>query len=113
VIILPKESEPYYFRPDQLTTKPFVLQDISSDLGSNLFGVAPQSTILRLLINEYGDIDRVIAEGHDLPEKVKNLLIQAFSKAKFSPGRINGTSVKSQLKIRVAIESATPTAENR
>lgn len=113
VIVISKESEPYYFRMDQLTDKPFVLRDIPPDLGSELFGVPPQSTVLRLLINEYGDIDQVMAETYDLPEQVRNLLIQAFSKAKFSPGKISGAPVKSQLQIRIAIESAAPDSGNR
>lgn len=112
-IIISKESEPYYFRIDQLTDKPFVLRDISPDLGSDVFGVPPQSTVLRLLINEYGDVDQVIAERSGLPEQVKTLLMQAFSKTKFSPGKISGAPVKSQLKIQIAIESAMPQPDNR
>lgn len=113
VIIISNESEPYYFRIDQLTDKPFVLRDIPPDLGSDLFGVPPQSTVVRLLINEYGDIDQVIAEKSDLPEQAKTLLMQAFSKTKFSPGKITGMPVKSQLQIQIAIESDMPESENK
>lgn len=100
------QPEPRYFRPQELTGKPFILQDVSSDLALRLFGVPLQSVVLRLLINEQGDIDRVIIEDSDLPEQTERSVVEAFSRMKFYPGKIGATAVKTQLGIKVSIEEA-------
>jgi hypothetical protein len=100
------QTEPRYFRPQELSGKPFILHDVPADLAITLYGVPLQSVVLHLLINEKGDIDRVIIENSNLPEQTENAIIEAFSKTKFYPGKIGEIAVRTKLKIEVAIEDA-------
>lgn len=98
-------SEPYYFGTTELTEKPHVLLDVSPILSSGLLGTFPKLAVLRLLINEYGDVDQVVIEEHDLTDPIQQLVIEAFSKAKFEPGKIDDVAVKSRLRIEVSLET--------
>lgn len=70
--------------------------------------VPAQSAVLRLLINESGDIDRVEIEETFLPEYAAHIVTDTFSKIKFHPGKINDIPVKSQLRIVVTLEDVVP-----
>jgi len=95
--------EPYYFLVEELTENPRVLIDISPELIFFVPNGMSQLAILRLLINEQGDVDQVMVEGSALPKETQHLMIDAFSKTKFQPGKIDGISVKSELEIEVAL----------
>jgi hypothetical protein len=101
-------SEPHYFLANELTEKPLVLQDIPPTLNLSLRGAAVQPVVLRLLINEQGDIDRVEIDESELPEEAEKLVIQAFSKIKFYPGKLDASFVKSQLRIEVILDNTPP-----
>lgn len=98
-------QEPYYFKASELDEKPQVLADISSDLASHLVGELPQSGILRLLINERGEIDKVVIDESGFSEANQHLVQDAFSKMKFHAGKIGGNPVKSELKIEISLEN--------
>lgn len=101
-------SQPlYYFRTDELTDKPSVLQDISPILSLGLPDAVSQSAVMRLLINEFGEVDEVIIEGGELSLAIQQLVRESFSKIRFKPGRINNMPVKSQLMIEVDLKSTT------
>jgi hypothetical protein len=101
-------SEPYYFKPGELGAKPVVVSDVSPDLASTLTGEATQSAILRLLINEHGDIDKVIIEESGFSEPNRQLLLDSFAKMRFEPGKVDDKPVKSELKIEITLESIAP-----
>jgi hypothetical protein len=105
------QFEPHYFRPQELTGKPFILHDVSPDLALTLYGVPLQMVVLRLLVNEEGAIDRIVVEDSELPEQSEHSVTEAFSKLKFYPGKIGEIAVKTQLKIVVEINDAS-TAES-
>lgn len=100
-VVMP--PEPYYFLVDELTENPRVEVDISPELVFFVPNGMSQLAILRLLINEQGDVDQVMVEGSALPKETQHLMIDAFSKTKFQPGKIDGISVKSELEIEVAL----------
>jgi hypothetical protein len=104
--ILPilQESESRYFPSTELTDRPSVLHDVPSEQFIDLPPLPNQSVILRLFINEYGNIDKVKIEESFLPEAIEQMLIDTFSKAKFQPGKIGGLPVKSQIRIEVTLE---------
>lgn len=104
IIPILAQPEPHYFRSRELTEKPHIFRDISADLTLAMPDVQPQSVILRLLINELGDIDKIVIEDSSLPEDLEGMVIQTFSKMKFQPGRIDNRVVKSQLRIEVTLE---------
>jgi len=95
-----------------LTDKPSVLIDIDPELSRRFAFILPQSLELQLLINEYGDVDRVLlaeplsADGsvEAFPPVLLEELMQRFLEARFLPGRLHGQPVRSALKIRVSLE---------
>jgi len=95
---------PYYFSAKDLTQRPLVLHDVPADLMLVVPGVPAQAATLQLLINEYGEVDQVIVEDSLLPEAAQKTVVDAFVKARFHPGEINGVPVKSQLKIQIMLE---------
>ncbi len=94
-----------------LTDKPSVVIDIDPELSRRFAFILPQSLELHLLINEYGDVDRVLpagplpAEGSTerLPPVLLEELKQRFLEARFLPGRLHGQAVRSALTIRVSL----------
>jgi outer membrane biosynthesis protein TonB len=102
------ETEPQYFTSKQLSEKPQVLQDVAHSLSLTFSGIETQTVILRLMINEHGNIDRVHLDQSTLGNDVERVVIAAFSNIKFQPGKIDGVAVKSQLKIEVLLENAEP-----
>ena len=95
-----------------LTDKPSVLIDIDPELSQRFTFILPQTLELQLLINEYGDVDRVLLEEplaadgsvDALPPVLLEELMQHFLEARFLPGRLHGQPVRSALKIRVSLE---------
>lgn len=100
-----------YVPASLLTDKPSVVIDIDPELSRRFAFILPQSLTLRLLINEYGDVDRVLlpeplsAEGaiEALPSSLLEELMQRFLDARFLPGRLHGQAVRSALTIRVSL----------
>lgn len=103
LVPLLEPAEPRYFRLSELTQKPLVLQDVSSELQLDMPGVAPQPVILRLFINTEGEIDKVTVEDSHLPEQAERRVIDTFSTLRFQPGKIGRISVRSQLRIEVIL----------
>ena len=91
---------PAYLPSGKLDPGPRPLQDIEPvypDDGNLRQG----SVVLRLLINESGEVDNV-AVVRAIPQGVfERSALTAFSAARFAPGRILGVAVKSQVTIEV------------
>ncbi len=97
--------EPHYFKPGELTEKPVFLRDDAPAQPQVLPDISPHPVIAHLLINEGGRIDQVLIEGGLLSEQANRFVQDSFAKTIFSPGRIGGMSVKSQLTIEVRLDS--------
>lgn len=96
--------KPHYFLTKELTRKPLIARDIPSDTLLIVPGVPEQAATLRIQVNEYGDVDKVIVETSLLPQAAQQLVVEEFEKIKFHPGEINGIAVKSELKIEIMLE---------
>jgi hypothetical protein len=94
-------TAPYYYRTSELDKVPAVQQDVLDSLPVALPGEKPVKTVLRLLINDQGDIDEILVENSQLPLQATKLLVEKFSRMKFEPGKIAGAPVRSQLTIEV------------
>ena len=94
-----------YVPASRLTERPVIWNDIDPELSERFSGVAAQSLRLTLLINEYGDVDRVLFDDGDsresLPAVLRDELEQRFLAARFLPGRLHGRPVPSALRIAV------------
>lgn len=98
--------KPHYFSAKELTRKLLIARDIPSNTLLIVPGVPEQAATLRIQVNEYGDVDKVIVEASLLPEAAQKLVIEEFEKIKFHPGEINEVAVKSELKIEVMLEDS-------
>ena len=94
-----------YLPVSQLTERPLVLQDIDPLLASTHDDSSQQQVVLRLLINEYGDVDQVLAEETALPADLLRQLQQRFLQARFLPGRLLDRAVPSALRIAVSLQT--------
>lgn len=103
--ILPDQPPPapYYFRSSELTSPPQLLQDVRATQNLDLSGMPAKLAVLRLLVGESGDIDRVVVEESSLPVESTRILVEKFSRMKFNPGKIDNLPVKSQLTIEVEV----------
>jgi hypothetical protein len=93
-----------YLSASRLTERPLVLQDIDPML-LDAHDENKQQIVLRLLINEYGDVDQVLVEDAALPAAVLWELQQRFLQARFLPGRLLDRAVPSALRIAVTLHS--------
>ena len=59
------------------------------------------SVVLRILIGEKGQVDNVAVVRSSPPGVFDQSAVLAFSKARFSPGKVLGIAVKSQITIEV------------
>ena len=81
-----------------------IVQDIDSLLTSEEDDNSQQQTVLRLLINEYGDVDQVLVEDTALPTELLRELQQRFLLARFLPGRLLDRAVPSAIRIAVSLQ---------
>ncbi len=97
------ESKQYYYRWQELTTRPEPLTDLVLDPPeSPETNTIEGSLSIELWINEFGTVDRVeLLNADKLPEEFKARAISAFSSAGFRPGVIEDQAVKSRMKIEI------------
>ncbi len=93
-----------YFTINSLSEKPYVLHDMDKLVFPDQSNYVIKKLIMRLLISEYGDVEKIIIEHADMGANVLPILEQAFLKIRFSPGRIDGVAVPSALRIEVTLD---------
>ena len=91
-----------YLPASQLSERPQVLQDIDSEW--RLPGVQLPVLVGLLLINEYGDVDRVLLRERRLSPMLEEDIRSRFLAMRFSPGRLHQRPVKTALRIEVRLE---------
>jgi len=65
---------------------------------------------LSLFIDEHGQVQRIVSEDPSLPEAFELAAREAFMATQFTPGEIDGTAVKSRVRVEVAFDD-TPILE--
>ncbi len=108
VIDLDQDAPVHYFPTTELTEKPVVKEDVSQDIALTLASIQSRTAVLRLLINDAGTIDQVIVEQGDFTEAEKQALITAAEQMRFTPGKIGGTVVNTEIRIEMTIFPAAP-----
>ncbi len=103
ILPISMQSEPHYFHSNELTEKPYMLQDALSDKILALPDVSPLPTVLRLSINENGDVDRIVIEHTNLSEQAERFFKDELANTKFQPGKIGHIPVNSELIIEVTL----------
>ncbi len=91
---------PSYRASGELDPPPRPLQSIDPVYPESA-GMQEGSVVLRLLISSSGEVDEVAVVRATPPGLFEQSALQAFAKAKFSPGYFLGIPVKSQIFIEV------------
>ncbi|WP_328580146.1 energy transducer TonB [Ideonella sp. BN130291] len=71
------------------------------------------AAVLSLFIDEAGIVRRVEVEDADLPAALEDVARSAFLNARFEPGQVDGSIVKSRIRIAVEFESRPSAASRR
>lgn len=95
---------PRYYPPNELDRKPEAVGEVQLVYPVNMPYVARSRVVLSLLIDERGEVDKVIVEAADAPTELEQLASRAFSGARFTPGMRDGAAVKSRLRVEVTFE---------
>lgn len=103
-LTVPVLPEPYYFHAKELTERPQTIQDAPPQMTFVGVGDPPESVILRLLINESGDVDKVLIENDKITGEMAYLIESTMKKMKFTPGKIEDVPVKSQVRIELQLD---------
>jgi len=99
-------SAPHYYPTDQLSKRPQPLA--SADLeGPEIHPiVASGKIILKLWIDEFGEVNEVEVEKTELPEVFSRSTTAAFKRLRFTPGERSGMRVRSVMRIEVSYDDA-------
>ncbi|HWI98559.1 MAG TPA: TonB family protein [Burkholderiales bacterium] len=100
---LPK---PYYLPAAELTERPLPLAAIEPSFPSG--ASATGRVKMRLYINEHGAVDAVDITEAEPAGEFEQAAVEAFSEARFTPGRKDGTAVKSQIALEVRFGEPSP-----
>ena len=99
-----RNYQTHYFKRAELSEKAQVIDDVANEIALDIPTSEPQNLVLLLFINEEGGIDKVELLQANLPEEAAQIVKTNFMRIKFSPGKIDGVAVKSQLSIEVRLE---------
>jgi hypothetical protein len=94
-------SGPVYYTTDQLTKRPQALAVAEFDTAATRSIIVSGALILRLKINERGQVVDVEVEQNELPEIFAETAIKAFRQSRFTPGERNGQRVNTLMRIEV------------
>jgi TonB family protein len=92
---------PIYYTADQLTKRPQPISAPRLDTPEIGLIFTSGSVILKLWINELGDVISVDIEESDVPEAIAASAVAAFKTLRFAPGEINGRPVGALMRIEV------------
>jgi hypothetical protein len=92
---------PTYYTTDQLTKRPRPTAEAELDTPETKPIFAAGTIIMKLWINELGDVIAVDVEKTDLPEIFSRTAVAAFRNLRFIPGEINGQPVGTMMRIEV------------
>lgn len=104
--VLSAEAE--YVRAGELSQRPRLLSTVHIDVREGVTGRPPRRAYLRVLINERGGVDNVLVDQSDLPADYEQAARDAFLRAEYAPGEIDGVAVRSQIRIEVTYDGTPP-----
>jgi TonB family protein len=100
-------EEPVHYLPSELEVRPRLRSQIDPPYPQ----IAPADggyVVLQLLIGETGAVEKVVVVVADPAGYFEQTAIDAFARARFSPGRRGGVAVKSQTWIEVKFHPLAP-----
>lgn len=100
----PAASEAQCHEIAELSQRPQLMSSVDLQALTQSPPADPGRMLIRLLINHQGDVERVLVDDSNLPPVLEQAAIDAFLKAKYSPGQIDETAVCSQIRIEVTYD---------
>lgn len=86
-----------------LDVKPVVLNNIQASLPAIFNDSYSQQINCLLMINEYGDVDKIVFGDNQLSELQRNELEVKFLNLRFNPGIMQGLAVPTVMRIEIRI----------
>ena len=99
-------DEARYVAPNLLTRRPAPLKDISIPYPNNASRSGLVTARLTVFIDEDGSVAMISMDQSHLPPEFEAAARRAFDQTRFRPGEIDGTPVKSRMRIEVAFDSS-------
>ncbi len=91
-----------YLPVTRLSERPQVVRDIDPEWPWT--GIDLPVLVCTLLINEYGDVDRVLLHEPPLSPMLEADIRARFLAARFVPGKLHGQPVKAALRIEIRLD---------
>ncbi len=86
-----------------LDVKPVFLKNIQANLSAIFNDINFQQINCLLMINEYGDVDKIVFGDNPLSDLQRNELETIFLNLRFNPGTIQGQAVPTVMRIEIRI----------
>ncbi len=86
-----------------LDVKPVFLKNIQANLSAIFNDINFQQINCLLMINEYGDVDKIVFGDNPLSDLQRNELESIFLNLRFNPGTIQGQAVPTVMRIEIRI----------
>ena len=86
-----------------LDVRPVVLNNIQASLSAIFNDSYSQQINCLLMINEYGDVDKIVFGDNQLSELQRNELETRFLNLRFNPGIMQGLAVPTVMRIEIRI----------
>ncbi len=95
---------PAYYTSDQLTkrTRAIAVQELDTPEMKAI--IVAGKLILKLWIDNQGQVEDVVVESSELPEIFAAVAVKAFRQSRFAPGERNGQRVATVMRIEVSYE---------
>ena len=103
---------PRYYLTSELDRNPVPLQPVEPESPAEA-GSAEGTVVLRVLIDERGEVDDVTVVRAQPQDVFEKSAIAAFSRTRFSPGMLYGVPVKSQILVEVQFRNPNRIASGR
>jgi hypothetical protein len=100
--------EPRYFPLNELSDRPQLIQNIPAEKTLAIPDAPTQPVPVKILINELGNVDKVVFLDSSFSEEAKQFINESFATVKFQPGKIGELAVKSQIRVEVTLERVLP-----
>jgi len=102
-------AAPRYVPADELDERPQIRSHVEPAFPLDANAPAGR-VVLRLLISEIGAVDKAVVVQADPPGPFEVAAVEAFTPARFSPGRKSGVAVKSALTLELKFGEAPSTS---
>lgn len=98
-----RSAERHYFGAGELSEPAVVADGLAGDNVLVAPGLKPQAVSIEVWVSDEGLVDRAELETA-LPEAQRELVLAAFAKVRFLPGRIGRIAVHSRISLRILLD---------